>query len=163
MTDSESTILIRKLVADMAAAGAHSAAGIAGSIARDYPEDVAAWLDEHSFELFRGWVGDLLRSWRIQARHRRPTLEELGERDGSARWLDMSFPVDAAGNRLPMRLIDRNGARYIADDYRESATRDLFFEAKWRYIAKRLRGAAVIGDVFTEEDLDRLFTTEEAR
>ena len=152
---SESTNLIRKLIAEQVAAGAHTSAGIAAAIAESHPDDVDTWLEEHATQLFTSWVSDVIRSWRLHLKKRKPSVEHLATDIHG--WLEQSFPIDEDDNRLPMAKINRAGALYIADEYKRAADEDLFYEAKWRHIAKKLTGGKTIGEVFTNDDLDDLF------
>ena len=158
---SESTNLIRKLIAEQVAAGAHTSAGIAATITQSHPDDVDAWLEEHASQLFTSWVSDVVRSWRWHLKKRKPSVGDLAVDRDIQGWLEQSFPIDEDDNRLPMAKINRAGALYIADEYRRAANEDLFYEAKWRHIAKKLTGGKLIGEVFTNDDLDHLFHREE--
>ena len=144
MTPNENTDLLKKLIRQHAEAGEHTAAGIAGQITRSHSTEVHQFMTDEGFSLFKYWVGQQLRAHRATLLAAHPSVET---------WMDQSFPVDTKGTRLPVRLIDKAGARFVASRYRLSGQHDLEMGRKWNQIARKLNPGQVIGDVFTEDEI----------
>jgi len=156
---------------ELEAAGDTFIAGVVASrvvarLRQDDPELLAKFLDQHAEPIFTRMVGDITRAQRSHARAVSSrsvfagALEryESGETEALGAWLDTIYVVTLGQQRKHLRDMDQEDLVYAARDYTDRAKSNASQAAFLRALADRV-GARTVGEVFTDEELSRMWNS----
>lgn len=140
------------------------AARVVDRLRTEAPELLAKFLDEHATQIISRMIGDLSRAERAHAKAKanrsvfREALRqyEEGESTVLVAWLDIAYVVTVDSQRKRLRDMDKDDLTFAAGEYTDRARVNAVQAAFLRGLADRV-GARTVGEVFTEEELTRMW------
>lgn len=170
LTNRDPVRVIRKYVDDeLDRAGETYIAGtvaarIVDRLAEEDPALLLQFLQAHAVQIITRMIGEITRSQRSHTRA--VTARRLfagaverhqdGNENALASWLDVMYVVNTNQQRKHLRDMDHDELVWASEDYNARARGNMLQSAFLKALANRV-GARTVGEVYTEEELSRMW------
>lgn len=123
-------------------------------------ELLSGWMDLQAVEILRQYIGTIDRSSRAKERHKASRKafgdaverHKAGDPDAMTRFLNVTFVVDEASNRMQLGNMKKQDLRYAADSYQRQADANAFEASFLNALADKV-GDKKVKEIFTEEQI----------
>jgi hypothetical protein len=131
------------------------------------PELLTKWLDALAVHVIRGEINSIAKQLRSEAKRITENKgasvfsqavedHEAGKKNALGAWLETVYIVNSDNQRRRLRDMDQDDLLFAAEDYTNRSRVNALQAAFLRAIGERV-GARTVGEVFSDEDLARLW------
>lgn len=162
MTEQEAVAqmvdLIRDIVDDKVNTHSdYTSAEISAELIRLHPAVVDAWVLSQREGLLRGWVSGLLGRWRRSVQRTVKLKSAISLQKEGSSLMAVGYIINDQNARRQLGDMTSEDHLYVADQYQKRWNENRMRDALHRNLARSLAPGQVTSDVWTEEQLRKLF------